>query len=75
MNLSEVGMFIMTNRMSFPFDSDFDIQLHTGNEILHIPVKVTRIDKSGDHYDCIGVTIPAPSQSYLQFVKSLRSSF
>lgn len=75
MNLSEDGMFITTNRMSFPFDSDLKILINTGSEILKVPVKVMRINKSWDYYDCLGVKIPAPSQNYIGFVKSLKSGF
>jgi hypothetical protein len=75
MNLSENGMFITTNRMSFPFDSDLEILIDTGSEILKVAVKVMRINKSREYYDCLGVKIPAPSQNYTGFVKSLKSGF
>jgi len=75
LNISEEGMFIMTNRMSFPFDSDIEILVHTGSEILKIPVTVMRINKSRDYYDCLGVKIPAPSRNYVEFVNSLKSRF
>ena len=75
MNLSEDGMFIMTNRMNFPFDSDIEILVDTGGEILKVPVTVMRINKSGDYYDCLGVKIPAPSENYRGFVQSLKSDF
>lgn len=75
MNLSEHGMFITTNRMNFPFESELEILVNTGREILKVPVKVMRIKKSRDYYDSLGVKIPAPSQNYMGFVKSLRSGF
>jgi hypothetical protein len=75
MNLSEDGMFITTNRMSFPFDSELEILVDAGSEILRVPVRVMRIIKSRDYYDCLGVKIPAPSQNYIGFVKSLKSAF
>jgi hypothetical protein len=75
MNLSESGMFILTNRMNFPFDSELEILLNTGREILKIPVKVMRINKSRDYYDCLGVKIQAPSQTYRDFVSGLKSGF
>jgi hypothetical protein len=72
---SEDGMFITTNRMSFPFDSELEILVDAGSEILRVPVRVMRIIKSRDYYDCLGVKIPAPSQNYIGFVKSLKSAF
>jgi len=75
MNISEQGMFISTNRMNFPFDSDLEILVDTGSEILKVPVTVTRINKSRDYYDCLGVKIQAPSQNYLRFVQSFKSGF
>ena len=75
MNISEEGMFITTNRMSFPFDSDLEILVHTGSEILKVPATVMRINKSRDYYDCLGVKIQAPSQNYIRFVQSFKSGF
>lgn len=73
LNLSENGMFITTDRMSFPFDRHLEILVETGREILKVPVKVMRIDKSRDYYDCLGVTLPEPSQKFIGFVKDLKS--
>lgn len=73
MNLSEDGMFITTNRMNFPFDRSFEILIDAGGEILKVPVRVMRINKSSDYYDCLGVKIPAPSEKYIGFVNNLRS--
>jgi hypothetical protein len=44
MNLSEDGMFITTNRMSFPFDSELEILVDAGSEILRVP-KLYRVCK------------------------------
>jgi len=73
-NLSENGIFISTSGMNFPFESKLEILMPTGHRVLKIPVEVTRMIKSADLYDCIGVRLINPSQDYLKFVSNLNSS-
>lgn len=73
-NLSENGMFIVTKQMCFPFDSQFEINIPMGNEILNVPVTVSRITKSADFFDGIGVKLEHPPQHYLELVRKLRSA-
>ena len=73
-NISEGGMFISTTGMNFPFESKLEILIPTGHRVLKIPVEVTRMIKSADLYDCIGVRLINPSQDYLELVSNLHSS-
>ena len=40
MNLSQGGMYISTDEMRFPFDSEIDIIIPVNLDILKVPVKV-----------------------------------
>jgi hypothetical protein len=73
-NISDNGMFISTSGMNFPFESKLEILMPTGHKVLKIPVEVTRMIKSDNLYDCIGVRLISPSQDYLEFVSNLHSS-
>lgn len=73
-NISESGMFISTSGMNFPFESKLEILMPTDHRVLKIPVEVTRMIKSSDLYDCMGVRLINPSQDYLEFVSNLHSS-
>ena len=73
MNLSEGGMYISTDEMNFPFDSELDIIISMTSDILKIPVKVMRITKSSDSYDGLGVTVLKPSGHYIDFVNHCKN--
>ncbi len=72
-NLSGNGMFIST-RMHFPFSSRFELLLPLKEEILRLPVKVTRIVKTDGFYNGMGVELLNPDQNYLEFVDTLKSA-
>lgn len=74
MNLSEKGMYISTIDMRFPFDSKFEMLLPLNEEVLNIHVKVSRITKTKDFYDGIGVELLDPPQNYIEFIKCLRNN-
>ena len=73
MNLSQGGMYISTDEMRFPFDSEIDIIIPMNLDILKVPVKVTRITKSSDLYDGLGVMVMNPSEQYIGFVNICRN--
>ncbi|KPK33953.1 MAG: hypothetical protein AMK70_08805 [Nitrospira bacterium SG8_35_1] len=73
-NLSEEGMYITTNEMCFPFDSEFEVSLPLSEDMVNIHVKVKRITKSGECYDGIGVALVEPSEKYMDYVSSLKST-
>ncbi len=70
-NLSAKGMFIRSQKMSFPFESQFEICIPLKEEMLKICVKVNRLTKSIGYYDGIGVELLNPPQRYLEFVSKL----
>ncbi len=72
LNLSERGMYISTDAMKFPFDSELDIIIPRYADILKVPVKVMRMTKSSDLYDGLGVEVVNASGQYLGFVNDCR---
>jgi c-di-GMP-binding flagellar brake protein YcgR len=73
MNLSQGGMYISTDEMRFPFDSEINIIIPMSSDILKIPVKIMRITKSSDFYDGMGVSVLEPSGQYIDFVNNYRN--
>ena len=73
MNLSQGGMYISTDEMRFPFDSEIDIIIQMNLDILKVPVKVIRITKSSDIYDGLGVAVLKPSGDYMDVVNTCRN--
>ncbi len=72
-NLSENGIFISA-RLCFPFESKFEILIPVNEEILKIPVKVSRIVKTDDFYDGMGLELLERPKNYLEFVSNLKSA-
>jgi hypothetical protein len=73
MNLSDEGMYISTDEMRFPFDSEIDIIIPLNLDILKVPVKVMRMTKSSEFYDGLGVRVLKPSVPYINFVNNCRN--
>jgi hypothetical protein len=71
-NVSENGMFIKTGKMSFPFDSSLEILIHLKHKIIKVPVEVSRMTKSSDHYDGLGVKLLDTPGDYLDLVSTYR---
>jgi hypothetical protein len=71
-NISEQGMFISTKRC-LPFDSQFEILFRSESEILKVPVKVSRIEKTEGFYDGMGVELLDKPRSYLVYLNQLKS--
>jgi len=72
-DISENGMHIKTNNISFPIESLVDIVIEIKTMLLNVPVKICRLSKSGDVYDGIGVRVLHPVHEYLEYVKTLKS--
>ncbi len=70
-NLSENGMCIHT-RVCFPIDSMFDVLIPMKKEVLNVPVKISRIEKTEDFCDTMGVEVLNSPENYLEFVDNLR---
>lgn len=73
-NISEKGMFISTEEMYFPFDSQMEVVLPFKEQELRIPVSLRRMEMYPDSHDGIGVEFSGISEEYFQFIDSLRSS-
>ncbi|UCH79761.1 MAG: PilZ domain-containing protein [Nitrospiraceae bacterium] len=73
-NLSVNGMFITSQKMSFPFDTKFEICIPLQEDELKVGVRVNRITKSTGYYDGVAVELVNPSEKYLQFISRLRAS-
>jgi hypothetical protein len=73
MNLSDEGMYIRTDEMRFPFDSEIDIIIPVNLDILKVPVKVMRMTKSTEFYDGLGVRVLKPTAHYINFVNTCRN--
>ena len=73
-NLSENGMFITSEKISFHLESQFKISIPFKSKKLKIPVKVRRITKSNGYYDGIGVELFKPNKKYFTFVRELKGS-
>ena len=72
-NLSRNGMFINTDEMCFPFDSQLDVLIPSNNGSLRVPVNLNRLTMSPDSNDGIGVEITDPPPHYLDFLNDLKS--
>jgi len=73
-NISENGMFIRSEKISLPLESQFDICIPFKEEVLNVHVIINRMTKSKGYYDGIGVGIFNPSEKYLEFINQLRLS-
>ncbi len=71
-NVSENGMFIKTGKMSFPFDSTLEILIQLKQKVFKVPVKVSRMTKSKDHYDGLGVKLLKTPEEYLDLVHTYK---
>ncbi|MBI4697531.1 MAG: PilZ domain-containing protein [Nitrospirae bacterium] len=73
-NISENGMFFTTQKMCSPFDSQVEIFISLGKDILHASAKLKRISKAEDSSDGVAVEVMNPPQGYIDFVKDLKSA-
>jgi hypothetical protein len=71
-NLSEKGMFIRSQKISFPLDLQFNISIPLKEETLNVPVKVNRITKSNNYYDGMGVELLKQPHKYFKFINRLK---
>ena len=69
-NCSEKGMYIKPT-ISFPVNAVYEIRIPLKRELLRIPGRVVRIEKSGDCYDGFGLELMKFSKSYLKYLIKL----
>ncbi len=72
-NISENGLFIST-KIDFPVNINFDLLIPSSDEIISIPVKISRLERSNGVCSGIGVEVVDPPPVYLQYVSDLRAS-
>ena len=63
-------MFIQSQKITFPLKLNFEIMIPTNQDMIHVPVKVTRVTKSKKFYDGIGVELLKPTRNYLDLVRT-----
>ena len=73
-NLSENGMFIDTE-MDFPVQSKFDILISSREDELKVPVKISRLVKTGNIYNGMGVELLDLPKKYLEFLIKLNFDY
>jgi hypothetical protein len=71
-NLSENGMYIRSQKINFPFESQFEICIPIENNVFNIPVKIIRLTKSNGYYDGMGVELLKRPQKYLENINRFR---
>ena len=71
-NLSANGMFIRSQKMSFPFAAYFELSIPVKEEELKLCARVKRITRSRCYYDGMAVELVNPSRKYLEFLSRLR---
>jgi hypothetical protein len=73
-NLSENGMFIDTE-MDFPVQSKFDILISLREDVLKVPVKISRLVKTDNIYKGMGVELLNLPKKYLEFLIKLNFDY
>jgi hypothetical protein len=73
-NLSENGMFVDTE-MDFPVKSKFDILISSSEDVLKVPVKISRVVKTGNIYNGRGVELLDLPKKYLEFLIKLNFDY
>jgi hypothetical protein len=72
-DISKNGMFINLKESYFPIDPRIEILIPLKEDILRIPVIISKIIMSPDYRDGIGVELLNPTKEYLKFVENLTS--
>lgn len=73
-NLSENGMFIDTE-MDFPVQSKFDIFISSREDVFKVPVKISRLVRTGNIYNGMGVELLDLPKKYLEFLIKLNFDY
>ncbi len=71
-NLSKNGMYIDTTQC-LPRKSKFDVLILSNYWVLEIPAKVSRLVKTGNTYNGMGVELLNQPKKYLEFVTYLKT--
>ena len=71
MNISESGMFIRTNKMPSPMQSQIEISILLNGEEIRVSGKLVREENIRGYYNGIGVEVLNPPQNYIDFIDNL----
>ena len=71
MNISESGMFIRTNKMPSPMQSQIEISILLNEEVICVSGKLVREENIRGYYNGIGVEVLNPPQNYIDFIDNL----
>jgi hypothetical protein len=69
-NCSEKGMYIKPS-ISSPVNSVYEVHIPLKKELVRIPGRVVRVEKSGDCYDGFGLELMKFPKSYLKYLIKL----
>lgn len=72
-NISENGLFINT-KLLFPFDINFNLLIQAKDNILNVPVKISRLVRDQGNHEGLGVEVVSPPPMYLEYVNKLKAS-
>ncbi len=73
-NLSANGMFIKSQKISFPLDSQLNVFIPFKDDVLNLRVKIKRITKLNGYYDGLGVKLLSLPKKYLELLIKLNLS-
>lgn len=71
MNISESGMFIRTNKIPSPMQSQIEISILLNGEEIRVSGKLVREENIRGYYNGIGVEVLNPPQNYIDFIDNL----
>ena len=71
LNISESGMFIRTNKMPSPLQSQIEISILLNEEVIRVSGKLVREENIRGYYNGIGVEVLNPPQNYMDFIDNL----
>ena len=71
MNISESGMFIRTNKMPSPLQSQIEISILLNEEVICVSGKLVREENIRGYYNGIGVEVLNPPQNYIDLIDNL----
>ena len=70
-NISEKGMCIKSGNC-LPVNSQINLQIPLRESHIDIPVKVMRVEQTGEFYDIMGVELTSETERYLRIVENFK---
>ncbi len=72
-NLSENGIYFISGA-TLSSGLNIEVSIPFKQDVLKVPVKISRTEKTGFLYNGAGVELLSQSQNYIEFVHSLKAS-